>query len=410
MRRISEQIVGDGQGGDQAHLIFRGETEDAAVAAGGQHLGGGLGRFQTEEQTHPGHPFDPFRALEGGAEEVALPPDVCEQVVVDAAKDREGGGAADGVPAEGRAVIAEAEYVLDLLAEQGRAERKSARQPLRRRDDVGFDPVVHIGVEFAGPSVPGLHLVHGEQRVVSFAPRGKRLDEGGIERKHAALALDALDHHGGDRGFSVQGVEFLEPGVARIDRSEARRQRIVEFVIVILPRRGKGGQRSAVKTVLHRNDGVAVRAVLVGGVLARGFDRALVRLGARVREKDLFHPGLLHEQFGEIRAGGGVKKIGRMLDASDLIDHGFLPFLVRNPERRHPDPRGQVDVFAPVLGGEEYPFARRDRDGEAVVGTCDIGFVFFKKVHVSPRSISPSYRRPRRLKVRAGSNGESCRP
>ena len=68
-----EEFVGDVPGGGEADLILCREAEDAAVAAGGEHLGRGLLRFQTEQQPHPRDRLDPFRVSESGAEEACAP-------------------------------------------------------------------------------------------------------------------------------------------------------------------------------------------------------------------------------------------------------------------------------------------------------------------------------------------------
>ena len=48
---------------------------------------------------------------------------------------------------------------------------------------------------------------------------------------------------------------------------------------------------------------------MVGGVLARGLDGALVGLGAGVGEEDLFHAGLLAQQLRQLRVGRGEVEV-----------------------------------------------------------------------------------------------------
>ena len=66
---------------------------DRCVLVRYEDLGGGLGRFQPEQQPHPRDRLDPFGVGEGFAEEVALALDAGEQFVVDPREDGKGGGA-----------------------------------------------------------------------------------------------------------------------------------------------------------------------------------------------------------------------------------------------------------------------------------------------------------------------------
>ena len=60
------------------------------------------------------------------------------------------------------------------------------------------------------------------------------------------------------------------------------------FVHGVLSRRGKRGERPAVKGIFQRDDLVSARAVFILGILSRRFDCAFVRLGARIGKENFF--------------------------------------------------------------------------------------------------------------------------
>ena len=104
------------------------------------------------------------------------------------------------------------------------------------------------------------------------------VDKPGLQRHHAALALYAFDHNARHGGFGVDGLQCVD--VAGGDVLESGHQGLEELVVVILAGGGQRGQRAAVKAVLQRHDGEAVRALLFGRVFAGHLDGALVGLRA----------------------------------------------------------------------------------------------------------------------------------
>ena len=89
-----------------------------------------------------------------------------EQLVVDRVDDGAGGGARDGVAAEGRGVVAGLEAGGRVVGDEERADREPVREALRERDGVGPHAELLPGEERAGAADAGLHLVEDQQRAV----------------------------------------------------------------------------------------------------------------------------------------------------------------------------------------------------------------------------------------------------
>ena len=289
-------------------------------------------------------------------------------------------GAADGVAAEGRAVAAGGEHILHLLAEQRRAQRQAAAEALGRGDDVRRDAVVHVAVELAAAAVADLHLVADEQQVLLGGELGSTFDKFLRQRDDAALALHDLHHDGGALVRGDLRLEIVE--VIRLGVGKTLRQRQKVVVEHVLPGRGERCDRAAVEAVFERDDGVVLRAFVVGGVLARGLDGALVGLCAGVGEEDLLHAGLLAQQLRQLRVGRGVVEVRGVLHGAQLLGHGADPRGVGDAEAVDGDARRHVDIDLVVRVPDERALAARDRHGEAGVSVGDIGTVKLRNVHL----------------------------
>ena len=90
---------------------------------------------------------------------------------------------------------------------------------------------------------------------------------------------------------------------------EAGSQGLVQLVEVILSGCRQGGQRPAMEAVLKSHDGVAVRTLLLGGVLSRRLDGALVGLGTGIGKEHLLHAGFLAQKLGKPGTGRIVIEI-----------------------------------------------------------------------------------------------------
>ena len=170
---------------------------------------------------------------------------------------------------------------------------------------------MHVAVELAAAAVADLHLVADEQQVLLGGELGSTFDKFLRQRDDAALALHDLHHDGGALVRGDLRLEIVE--VIRLGVGKALRQRQKVVVEHVLPGRGERCDRAAVEAVFERDDGVVLRAFVVGGVLARGLDGALVGLRAGVGEEDLLHAGLLAQQLRQLRVGRGVVEVRGVL-------------------------------------------------------------------------------------------------
>ena len=104
-----------------------------------------------------------------------------------------------------------------------------------------------------------------------------------IQWQHAALALDHLHDHGTYMIIRV-GLEFLR--IAGIDIVEPFRQRIKILMKLILTGRHQRRHGPAMKRLPQRDDLIAVLAIMIRRVLARGLDHRFIGLCARVGKED----------------------------------------------------------------------------------------------------------------------------
>ena len=150
---------------------------------------------------------------------------------------------------------------------------------------------------------------------------------------------------------------------------EAGGQGLEILVEVVLARGGQGGQGPAVEGVYQGDDGIAVRALLCGGILSRHLDGALVGLRAGVGEEDLLHAGSFAQELGELGTGLGVVEVGDVLELHGLVADGLGPGLIAEAEAGNADAGAQVDVLFAVSGGQDAAVALDKLHGEPAIGT-----------------------------------------
>ncbi len=155
------------------------------------------------------------------------------------------------------------------------------------------------GVERAGAAVASLDLVADHEDIPLGAELLYALHEVILKRQHAALALDELEHYGGDALVALD-KSAQRGAVVGLRVDKAGRQGLKELVILVLAGGGEGGYGAAVEAVFERHKLIApVRAVFIRGVCARALSGALVGLRAGVGEEDLLHAGAGAKLLGE---------------------------------------------------------------------------------------------------------------
>ena len=142
---------------------------------------------------------------------------------------------------------------------------------------------------------------------------------------------------------------------------------------MVLPRRGKGKQRSAVKAVFQRYDLMPARAVLFMRIFPRRLKRALVRFRARICEKRSPRPRALAQKLRQTSLRFAVIIVAYVLNAVQLIDHCVFPFFVVHAENVYRDPRAEVGIFFAVRPEKGCVLPADERDGQAGKGIYMIG-------------------------------------
>ena len=267
----------------------------------------------------------------------------------------------------------------EFFRQQGGAHGQAAGQAFGGGNHVRTESVLHIGIHGAGTAVAGLNLIDHEEDILLLQERVQFFRKTGIQRDHAALALDAFDE---DRGDGAAGAQLLQRfQIAGGEGGKAGRQGLIQLMIMILAGGGKGGQRPAVKAVFQRDDGGTGRAFVFRGPLAGGLDGALVGLGPGIGEEDLRHPRFPAQGFRQPGARSGVIEVGHVLHTADLLLHGGDPFIVRDAERGDGDAGPHVDILLAVHVFDEGTLAADDFNREALVRSGNIGFVKFEGIH-----------------------------
>lgn len=112
----------------------------------------------------------------------------------------------------------------------------------------------------------------------------------------------------------------------------------------------------------QRDDSASVRAVFIEGIFARRFDRALVRLGARIGEEHARQPRARAKPLGQLGLRRGIIVVGGVCERAELLFDRRRPDRVAVAERVDRDAAAEVDVAFSVAA--EHLAARRARELE----------------------------------------------
>ena len=126
--------------------------------------------------------------------------------------------------------------------------------------------------------------------------------------------------------------------------AESGHQRLVNFVVTFLSRRGESGKRSAVKRPVCRHDnGTVLPAAIV--MFAYEFYCALVSLRAAVGQKHLGKNRAFKHFFAQDGLFFVVKKVGRVDKSARLTGNRRRKFGVVVTEAVYTYPRNEIYVF-----------------------------------------------------------------
>ena len=227
-------------------------------------------------------------------------------------------------------MVAGLEHILHLFAHERCADGQTAAQTLGGGDDVGADAEMLVGIELARAAIAGLNLVDHQGDVIVGAELCGGPDEFGGQGIDTALALNALEQDA--RGIQIGHGLGQRLDVVGLHMGKAGGQRGEILVEMILAGGGQGGQGAAMEGAEEGDDGVAVLALLRGGILTGHLDGALVAFGAGVGEEHLLHAGLFAQELGQLGAGLGVVEVGNVLQLHGLLGNGLGPGLVTEAE------------------------------------------------------------------------------
>ena len=292
------------EGGDDDLRRDRGGEGDPLQQSRAAHAG--------DPRIAPGELEDP--GLQLRAEGAGL----LEQAVLgEGAEHGEGHGRAQGVAAEGGAVLAGAQQAGGVLAEgEHGTDREAAAETLGQRHHVGLQPPDRlVGEPLPRPSDAGLDLVEDQQGAVAGGELAGRAEVLLRQRQHSGLALDRLEH---ERGDVPRGEGRLECGhVAGGQKLDPAGQRLEGGAVGLLVGEGERAHGAAVEALLEREDPGPAGA-------AGDLEGGLVGLGAGVREEHARALGRLRQlqqALGELDLGGGGEEVRDVHEGARLLRH-----------------------------------------------------------------------------------------
>ena len=188
-----------------------------------------------------------------------------------------------------------------------------------------------VAEEAPGPPHAGLHLVDDQKRALSPA-RGLDCPPVGLGGQVDPLALDRLDHEGGDVAPLQLPVESLD--VPEGHRVAVGKQRAEALSELLAPVEGERSVGQAVEGVVAVEDPIAL------GGAPRELDGRLHRLGPRVGEEDPLDAGRSppHQRFGQQTGKqsavqlGEIGQIGIQRLVERVLDHRVAPAEGEDPE------------------------------------------------------------------------------
>ncbi len=248
------------------------------------------------------------------------------------------------------AMHARTEHARDLGRRQHRADRKSAADPLGRREDVRNDALLHVREQRAGAPHAALDLVEDQERVVLARQPACSLQERRRARRHPAFALHRLENHRAD----VVAAFVAERGLERRDVvvgdvRDARRARAEALCVLRLASGRDREQRAAVERVQRRDDAQLVRPEPVVRPAPRELQRRLVRFGAGIAEEHALGERAVDETLRESQRGLVREPVADVPELAGLLveraDHRRMAV----SECGHGDAAREIDVELAVL-------------------------------------------------------------
>ena len=263
-------------------------------------------------------------------------------------------------------MIAVSQHMFHFFAHQAGAQRQAAADAFRSSHHVRVHAEIHVGIQFARTAVAGLYFVHHEHDIVFVADGVHAFDEFGSQRVHAAFPLDAFNHNAGH----FMGLhQFLHADqIVGRGMDKAGRQRLEQFMVVVLPGSGQGGEGASVEAVPQGDDGIIFRPFFLRRVFAGHLDGAFVGFAAGVAEEHFLHAGFLTEDFCQLHAGFRVIQVGHVLHLAQLVDDRLLPGVVGDAETGDADAGTHVNVLLAVHIHGDAAFAADDFHREPGVG------------------------------------------
>ena len=170
---------------------------------------------------------------------------------------------------------------------------------------------MHVAVKLAGTAIAGLNFINDEGGIGFPAEGISQLQEFGCQGVNTALALYAF-HHNTCQLFGEDGL-FQGFAVIGGNVDEAGCQGLKILMEMVLTGGSQSGQGSAMEAVHQRHDGIAVSALLLGGILSGNLDGTFIGLRTGIGEKHLLHTGSLAEHLRQHRTRLGIVQIGHML-------------------------------------------------------------------------------------------------
>ena len=196
------------------------------------------------------------------------------------------------------------------------------------------------------------------------------------QRPHAALALDGLHHD----CAHVRAHGCVECGaVVGGHGAEAHRQRLERLLKPVLCRGGQRLHGAAMKAALERNDGLALRTLVLDGPAARCLHRTLIGFGAGVGEERL--PAILlpcqaADLLGDLATVLGIEVVGCLQQLASLLGNGGRHHGVGVTQRAHGNAGEKVEVFGTLVVVEMDALAAH-KELRAAIGVHHVGGIEF---------------------------------
>ena len=279
--------------------------------------------------------------------------------------------------AEGRALHAGLEHPGSLAARHAGAARHARGDALGQGENVRHDALNRLEAEGLAAAVQArLHLVEDDQAVVGVGELAHMLQVLVAQRPHAALALDGLHHD----CAHVRAHGCVECGaVVGGHGAKAHRQRLERLLEPVLRRGGQRLHGASVEAALERNDGLALRALVLDGPAARRLHRALVGFGTGVGKERL--PAILlpcqaADLLGNLTAVLGVEVVGGLQQLASLLGDGGRHRRVGVTQRAHGNAGEKVEVLGTFVIIEVDALAAH-KELRAAIGVHHVGGIEF---------------------------------